>query len=217
MLEPQRMDRVLIVGSKDVMEPTINALHDVSLCPPRGLRRGRSEYFKIGKPLNTVTSLSEKLLKLRSIKSYLGTKDRPGIMEPREKIIKDVDKYLTDLESSVSKKTAERSALESELKELSRREGLLQPYVALGTASRATERLRERGRLHRHRTRRCRGGSQSGYSGLRAVLRTIREWPCHRSLRPEGYERQSRRCSAQERLHGDRACQRDRRTLRRRK
>lgn len=131
MLEPQRMDRVLIVGSKDVMEPTINALHDMDLVHLEDYVE-EGEYFKIGKPLNTVTSLSEKLLKLRSIKSYLGTKDRPGIMEPREKIIKDVDKYLTDLEASVSKKTAERSTLESELKELSRREELLQPYVALG-------------------------------------------------------------------------------------
>jgi V/A-type H+-transporting ATPase subunit I len=131
MLEPQRMDRVLIVGSKDVLEPTINALHEVNLVHLEDYVE-EGEYFKIGKPLNTVTSLSEKLLKLRSIKSYLGTKDKPAAPESRDKILKDVDKYLGELDASVSKKTAERSALESELKELSRREDLLKPFVALG-------------------------------------------------------------------------------------
>ncbi len=131
MLEPQRMDRVLIVGSKDVLEPTINALHESNLVHLEDYVE-EGEYFKIGKPLNTVTSLSEKLLKLRSIKSYLGTKDKPAAPESREKVLKDVDKYLGDLEASVSKKTAERSALESELKELNRREDLLKPFVALG-------------------------------------------------------------------------------------
>lgn len=130
MLEPQKMDRVLIVGTKDVMEPAINALHDLNLVHLEDYVEEEG-YFKIGKPLNVVTSLSEKLLKLRSIKSYLGTKDKPVTPETREKVLRDVDKYLADLDSSVSKKTTERSALESELKELNRRGELLKPYVAL--------------------------------------------------------------------------------------
>ncbi len=93
MLEPQKMDRVLIVGTKDVMEPAINALHDLNLVHLEDYVE-EEDYFKIGKPLNVVTSLSEKLLKLRSIKSYLGTKDKPVTPETREKVLRDVDKYL---------------------------------------------------------------------------------------------------------------------------
>ena len=33
MLEPQRMDRVLVVGTKDAMENTINALHALGAIP----------------------------------------------------------------------------------------------------------------------------------------------------------------------------------------
>lgn len=131
MLEPQKMDRVLIVGTKDVMEPAINALHEMNLVHLEDYVEEEG-YFKIGKPLNVATSLSEKLLKLRSIKNYLGTKVNAPSKERREKVLKDIDKYLAELDASVSKKTAERSALESELKELSRREEALKPYVALG-------------------------------------------------------------------------------------
>ena len=87
MLEPQKMDRVLIVGTKDVMEPAINALHELNLVHLEDYVEEEG-YFKIGKPLNVVTSLSEKLLKLRSIKSYLGTKDKPVAPETREKVLK---------------------------------------------------------------------------------------------------------------------------------
>jgi V/A-type H+-transporting ATPase subunit I len=125
------MDRVLIVGTKDVMEPTINAIHDMNLLHIEDYIE-EGEYFKIGKPLNTATPLSEKLLKLRSIKSYLGTKVRDPAREKREKVLKDIDKYLAELEAAVSKKTGERSTLESELKEMNRREDALKPYVALG-------------------------------------------------------------------------------------
>ena len=74
MLEPQKMDRVLIVGTKDVMETTINKLHELNLLHVEDYVEEEA-YFHMGKPLKAATPLSEKLLKLRSIKSYLGTKE----------------------------------------------------------------------------------------------------------------------------------------------
>ncbi|MCD1295989.1 V-type ATP synthase subunit I [Methanocella sp. CWC-04] len=132
MLEPQRMDKVLIVGSKEVMETTINTLHDINLLHMEDYTE-EEEYFRIGKPLKSATSLSEKLLKLRSIKSYLGT--NAGKYYPkqsREKVLKDLEANLTALESSVTQKMSEKSSLESEQKELAHREELLKPYEALG-------------------------------------------------------------------------------------
>jgi V/A-type H+/Na+-transporting ATPase subunit I len=131
MLEPQRMDRVLIVGTKDVMEPTINTLHDLNLLHIEDYIE-EEEYFHIGKPLTKATSLSEKLLKLRSIKSYLGTKELPPAPQSRENVLKELDANLAPLEQAVTRLTSEKSALDSSIKELNRRAELLAPYEVLG-------------------------------------------------------------------------------------
>jgi V/A-type H+-transporting ATPase subunit I len=126
------MDRVLIVGTKDVMERTINALHDLSLLHMEDYTE-EEEYFRIGKPLKSATSLSEKLLKLRSIKSYLGTGAGKKIStQSRDKILKDLETNLTELEIGVTKKMSEKGSYESELKEINHKEEALKPYEALG-------------------------------------------------------------------------------------
>src|SRR5271157_33809 len=131
MLEPQRMDRVLIVGTKDVMETTINTLHDLDILHLEDYT-AEGEYFKMGKPLKSATSLSEKLLKLRSIRSYLGTKSNIQFKEKREKVLGDIEKELGSLESSLTSKMNEKSALETSLKDAAHKEELLKPYEALG-------------------------------------------------------------------------------------
>ena len=131
MLEPQKMDRVLIVGTKDVMETTINKLHELNLLHVEDYVE-EDAYFHMGKPLKAATPLSEKLLKLRSIKSYLGTKDIIPVKEKQDKVQKDIEANLAPLEKIVTKKTSEKSALESDLKDYERRSELLKPYEALG-------------------------------------------------------------------------------------
>jgi len=131
MLEPQRMDRVLVVGTKDVMEPTINALHELNMLHVEDYV-AEDEYFQLGKPLKTATPLSEKLLKLRSIKSYLGTKEGTPSKEKKDKVLKELEVNLGTLEGTVTKKTSEKSALESTIKDLEHRSELLKPYEALG-------------------------------------------------------------------------------------
>ena len=131
MLEPQRMDRVLIVGTKDVMEPTINALHELNMLHVEDYV-AEDEYFQLGKPLKTATPLSEKLLKLRSIKSYLGTKEGTPSKEKKDKVLKELETNLGTLEETVTRKTSEKSALEASIKDLEHRSELLKPYEALG-------------------------------------------------------------------------------------
>ena len=82
MLEPQKMDRVLIVGTKDVMETTINTLHKLDVLHVEDYVEDGG-YFHIGKPLKSATSLSEKLLKLRSMRSYLGSNGVPQAAHQR--------------------------------------------------------------------------------------------------------------------------------------
>ena len=125
------MDRVLIVGTKDVMEATISKLHELDLLHVEDYTEEES-YFHLGKPLKNATSLSEKLLKLRSIRSYLGTKEQPLAKEKKEQVVKDIDEKLAVLETSLNGKMSEKSKLESEMKDLTRKKDLLAPYEALG-------------------------------------------------------------------------------------
>jgi V/A-type H+-transporting ATPase subunit I len=125
------MDKVLIVGTKDVMEATINKLHDLDLLHIEDYTE-EGAYFHIGKPLKSATSLSEKLLKLRSIRSHLKTKDNPYPKEGRQKVLDEINKELASLERSLNDKMSEKSAIESEIKELARKKESLEPYVALG-------------------------------------------------------------------------------------
>ena len=103
MLEPQRMDRVLIVGTKDVMEATVNALHQMDILHVEDFTEEES-YFHLGKPMKSATSLSEKLLKLRSIRSYLGTKEQPLPKEKTERVVKDIEENLSVLETTLTRK-----------------------------------------------------------------------------------------------------------------
>jgi V/A-type H+-transporting ATPase subunit I len=125
------MDRVLIVGTKDVMETTVNALHQMDILHVEDYAEEES-YFHLGKPMKSATSLSEKLLKLRSIRSYLGTKEQPLPKEKTERVVQDIEENLSVLETTLSGKMSEKSAVESELKELARKKDLLAPYEALG-------------------------------------------------------------------------------------
>lgn len=125
------MDSVLIVGTKDVMETTINALHELDVLHLEDYT-AEGEYFKMGKPLKNATSLSEKLLKLRSIHSYLGTQGNVEFKEKRSQVLTDIEKELASLENTLNAKMAEKGALETGIKDVAHREELLKPYEALG-------------------------------------------------------------------------------------
>jgi V/A-type H+-transporting ATPase subunit I len=125
------MDRVLVVGTKDVMESVIKVLHEMDVLHVEDYVEEGS-YFHMGKPMKSATSLSEKLLKLRSIRSYLGTREQLLSKEKSERVIQDIDENLSVLETTLTGKMSEKSAFESELKELTRKKDMLAPYEALG-------------------------------------------------------------------------------------
>ena len=64
MFEPQRMDKVLIVGTKDVIEATINTLHVLDLLHIEDYTE-EGAYFHIGMPLKkSASSLYRKSFKV---------------------------------------------------------------------------------------------------------------------------------------------------------
>ena len=115
MLKPKQMCRVLFVGHKDHLEPTIEVLHDLHVVHIEEYTG--EEYFSIGKPLAGVDQDSRMLLKLRSIANFLGIKK--SYLEPTsaEKISSELEKKLDELESSVSEKLKRKSEIEANIKD----------------------------------------------------------------------------------------------------
>ncbi|HIE30891.1 MAG TPA: V-type ATP synthase subunit I [Methanosarcinales archaeon] len=115
MLKPKRMSRVLFVGHKNVLEPTIDVLHDLHVVHIEEYTK--EEYFSIGKPLAGVDQDSKRLLKLRSIANFLGIK-KPYIKPTSaEKTSSELEERLEELESAVSEKLRKKSEIEAEIKE----------------------------------------------------------------------------------------------------
>jgi V/A-type H+-transporting ATPase subunit I len=115
MLKPKQMRRVLFVGHKDHLEPTIEVLHDLHVVHIEEYTG--EEYFSIGKPLAGVDQDSRMLLKLRSIANFLGIKK--SYLEPTsaEKISSELGKKLDELESAVLEKLKRKSEIEANIKD----------------------------------------------------------------------------------------------------
>jgi len=115
MLKPKQMSRVLFVGHKDYLEPTIEVMHDMHVVHIEEYTE--EEYFSIGKPLAGADQDSRMLLKLRSIANFLGIK-KP-YLEPTsaEKISSELEGKLDELESAVSEKLKRKSEIEANIKD----------------------------------------------------------------------------------------------------
>ncbi len=70
MIKPKKMSKVLIVGSKDVLEKTINTLYDLKIIHIIDYM-GQEEGFEMGKPSKHSSIFSEYILSLRALKDVL--------------------------------------------------------------------------------------------------------------------------------------------------
>ncbi len=75
MLKPVQMSRVVVAGSKNVIEPIIEKLHELSLLHIVSYS-GTEDVFGMGKSLESAHGISEQLIKLRSIERYLDITDK---------------------------------------------------------------------------------------------------------------------------------------------
>ncbi|RZN36650.1 MAG: V-type ATP synthase subunit I [Methanosarcinales archaeon] len=115
MLKPKQMSRVLFVGHKDYLEPTIEVMHDMHVVHIE--EYNEEDYFSIGKPLAGADQDSKTLLKLRSIANFLGIKKT--YLEPTsaEKVSSELVGKLDELDSAVSEKLKRKSEIESNIKD----------------------------------------------------------------------------------------------------
>jgi V/A-type H+-transporting ATPase subunit I len=130
MLKPKQMSRAVIVGHKDIMEETIEALHSSNLFHLENYNEDGSG-LKLGRPFENAGDVSKKLIQLRSISSFLGVKKSDAPKQKVSTVLNDLESKLDKLDEEVTAKTEQRSELESRLKELETLAKDLAPFSAI--------------------------------------------------------------------------------------
>ena len=122
MFRPKRMIRLSIVGPKTIMKSTVDSLHDMKLLhiddyiksndtdsDNTDLGNIDSDFLDIGSPFEESAKISKNLIRIRSLKSLLPKTDK----KPQKSAKTDnPDKYISNIESSVSKNIDELKSID---------------------------------------------------------------------------------------------------------
>ncbi|KXS46887.1 MAG: V-type H+-transporting ATPase subunit I [Methanohalophilus sp. T328-1] len=130
MLKPKSMTRAVIVGHKEVMDETVDTLHDINIFHIEEYNEEDST-FKIGKPFENAGEVSKKLVQLRSISSFLGIKPKEVPKQDTNVLWAELDDKLARLESELDEKTEKKNSYETRLKELDSLQKELEPLVSI--------------------------------------------------------------------------------------
>jgi V/A-type H+-transporting ATPase subunit I len=117
MLKPKQMSRAVIVGHKNILEETVDALHKANLFHIEDFNEDGSD-LKIGKPFESGSEVSKKLVKIRSIASLLGVKDVAVEKQSPAAICSQLDSSLDKLDDELEVLSEKKHVLEAELKDI---------------------------------------------------------------------------------------------------
>ncbi|MGZ7171667.1 MAG: V-type ATP synthase subunit I [Halobacteriota archaeon] len=128
MFEPQPMTKVIIAGSKEHMNVAIAAMYKHNVIHITDFV-DEDEDFKIGKPQESITKLSERAVTLRSLASYLSIKGKEDIPKkyPEGAIIDTIDAKTEQLDVEVTQVTDKISEIDSKIKDINDKKRLLEP------------------------------------------------------------------------------------------
>ncbi len=131
MLKPTKMTRVVIAGTKDIMEDTISTLHKSNVLHITDYAEETGD-FKIGKPLKPASKFSEYLLSLRAISSQLGIAAKePTSRQSSKELPSQVDEKIAKLQNEVSSRTDELRNIEFKIKEKEDLISAVKPFLGL--------------------------------------------------------------------------------------
>jgi len=130
MSRPKDMTRAVIVGHKNILKETIDALHDTNLFHVEDFVEDESG-FKISKPFSNAEEVSKKLVKIRSIANYLGIDSKKPVVQKADSVLRDLDSKLNELDRTISAKTETISQLEIELKDLDSQKKEILPFMSI--------------------------------------------------------------------------------------
>jgi len=116
MLKPVTMSRVVVAGSKDVISPVVEKLHELRLLHIVNYNGNQPE-FELGKPIGKAKEYSEDLIKLRSATRYLDIKNKaPDKTYPESQVLSEMDNLLNNVGAEVTATFERITAIEAEVK-----------------------------------------------------------------------------------------------------
>ncbi len=135
MFQPEAMTRLLIIASKQQIEPVISELYKLNVFHiDEFVEKGDEAFegFKIGKPLKGADIASTSLVKIRSIASAFGISSDE--IEPKAKasiaeLKRRIEDELPALAEKVETLLARRTKLESTVKECEQKIEMLSPFT----------------------------------------------------------------------------------------
>jgi V/A-type H+-transporting ATPase subunit I len=119
------MSRILIVGPKGDLEPTIEVLYSLETLHLLDFV-DQDEAFQIGKPLEKASSASSNLIKLRSIRSVLELDESQR--RTKVQVAGEIEGKITSLELQISDEDNARKNIESRLSTIALRKKSLEPF-----------------------------------------------------------------------------------------
>ncbi len=131
MLKPTKMTRVVIAGTKDLMETTVSTLHRLNVLHVTDYTE-ETEDFKIGRPQKSASKFSEYLLSLRTLSSQLGVTGKElSSMKKKSELTSQFDEKITKLQKEVSSRFDELRSIEYKLKEKEDLISAIKPFFGL--------------------------------------------------------------------------------------
>jgi V/A-type H+-transporting ATPase subunit I len=129
MLRPEKMSRVILVGPREALDQVTEILYELRLVHLVDYR-GEDEAFRIGKPSEKASRISEDLVKLRSISSIL---EAAKVKKPSETIVGgDIRQNIKTLEINIVEEDSSRKKAHSLIADLDAQIAELAPFAELG-------------------------------------------------------------------------------------
>jgi V/A-type H+-transporting ATPase subunit I len=131
MLLPEKMTKVLVLGSKAHLKDTIDVLYSMEAVQPIDFSADE-EGFTLGSPLPAASEVSQKLLKLRAAEKDLeieGKTVKEKVLVSR--IYAELDQAIGAIETDLAKAVEVKNNLQGRVHELENQKKLVEPFEAL--------------------------------------------------------------------------------------
>jgi len=130
MLRPEKMCRVSVTGSKRVMEPVVESVHELDMLHVTEYD-GAWEGFEPGDPVEGADEASDQLVTVRSLESILGV-DAEDAGPTRLVTDEALEEDLEEVRTKVTELDDRRDDLRDDLREVEDQIATMEPFVQLG-------------------------------------------------------------------------------------
>jgi V/A-type H+/Na+-transporting ATPase subunit I len=131
MLLPDKMTKILIVGSKNRIKETIDILYSLEALQPIDFS-SEEEGFSLGSPLPVASEASQRLLKLRSAEKELEVVDKPLAEKISSvKIEDEIDDVLLSLDVEITGAVESKNRVQNRIHDLDAAKQTLEPFTVL--------------------------------------------------------------------------------------